>query len=142
MFRRKKTDAFGREVVSSTGSVGASPGTYHEEGWFYDLTQVRGAAIALAVAVAGFVATYAVSSSHHGSGGSAQCYRGACANGLDTLGFLLSVATVVGSLVTLFVGISSALDAGHRVRKLAWSFAALGGVNLVGFTVFIIVLST
>lgn len=145
MFPRKQRDAFGRE--SPTVSVRADLDTYHEEGWLYDLGQVQAPAIALGVAAAGFLSTYVLSVTRYtvttnkpgcvALGGTA-----ACSNGLDTLGFLLSTATILGAIVAIVAALYSLSESTHRVRKIAQAYAVLGAVTLISFTIFIIALST
>jgi hypothetical protein len=118
------------------------PTTYHEEGWLYDLSQVRGATLALLLGVAGFAATLAVASSHHGSGGDVDCtYYGACSNALSAYGFLLSAFTLVSSAIGVLVGGYTASQNTHRVRKIAWVYAVLCAANLVAFTTYLVILS-
>jgi hypothetical protein len=114
---------------------------YHEEGWFYDLTQVRGALLALLVALAslaGLLAVYIVQPGPH----TVECFRGGCANGTDLYGFLLSILAGLSSAIAVIVAAFIALDNTHRIRKLAWACATLSAATFVGFCVFIVVLSS
>ena len=91
MLNRKPRDAFGREVATSPKvSPAAASGTYHEEGWLYDLWQVRGAVIMLFVAVACFAALFATYLSRPLAHGHGCLLAGMtlCASGTDSLGFL------------------------------------------------------
>src|SRR5690348_123954 len=105
------------------------PSAYHEEGWLYDVRQVVGPGVALALAVGCFAVTLVMY--HHptrtvgtgtaGAGGAATV----TATPPAAVGGLFTLLTVVVSLIAIGVGVYVALDTSHRVRRLAYGAAAL-----------------
>lgn len=107
--------------------------TYREEGWLYDLAQVRGALLVLLVALCSFgglVAVYATRPPYHGP------------NVTAFYGFDLAVIAGVTSAAGVVIAVSTAVDNTHRVRKLAWACAGVSAATFVCFCVFIGLLST
>ena len=118
------------------------PSTYHEEGWLYDVRQVVGPLIGVALAVACFAVTVVMYEHPSRTLGTGVAGAGGAASVTATpsaaVGGLFTLLTVVVSLLAIGAGVYVALDTSHRVRKLAYASAALSAANLVGFAAFAI----
>ena len=135
MLRRKQKDAFGNTLASPLdGST-----TYHDEGWWEDLSEVRGALILLALAVLSFAGVLLVFFNESHLNGITGSGAGTTSNGTTAIGGLATVLTVIGSIVSALWAIYTASQNRHRVRKLAWTCAGLSAVNLIAFIAFAIV---
>lgn len=116
---------------------------YHEEGWRYDLTQVRGCMIALCIALASFAVFFVDYLARWGHGQGCTVFRGGsvCGGVSSSIASLFAYLTGISGLIAVVIGAYTATTNTHRVRGLAWVCAGLSTGVLVGFIAFIVVLS-
>ena len=121
--------AFGEPVVPA--------GTYHDDGWWSDLGQVRAAMITFALAVICFAVTVLLY--YRPASSTPVGAKGTVTNAATGLGGLFSLLTFVLSIIGIGVGIFISDENRHRVRRLGRTFAALSAANLIAFIVFAVI---
>ncbi len=113
-------------------------GTYHEEGWLYDLGEARTPLITLILAILCFAVTVVLDQHpSHGLGYG----RGMVATATGAGEGLFTLLTLVVSLLSAGVGLYVASQNHHRVRLLARVFAGLSMANPGGFVAFAVAVS-
>jgi hypothetical protein len=124
------------ELKAAFGESSDSESLYHDDGWWSDLGQLRPAMIMFALSVVCFAATLFVYYHPIGNALGSSGYGFLTTTRTVAAGGLVSLLAFVLSILSVGVGIFEAAEYRHRVRGLAWTFAALSALNLVAFIVF------